>query len=297
MKLIDFEEQLPNISRIQYATKEIKDKWEIKLDIARDTTRKLMFAGINSELFECADYSCSQNDLPYVSSYLASIGLSFVVGDSYRGSNGTVQYTGSIAKSVGSANRYNEFRRVSNKSLPELEQMLRMRGMPKCCIDFRLEMVKKGYGIDFTWQRGLNNDSSVIKNQRETTVRIRDSVDWRTNSSLSRFGVVYLPFVTCSDTCEEAIKIASDLSDIAKKEDIDTSVLEELLKMPVEWNALKGIAYISTPIFKGEINSVTCYPTYILQREGTFFPEEAPNALKFPWNERWKFHGVKTDCS
>jgi hypothetical protein len=59
--------------------------------------------------------------------------------------------------------------------------------------------------------------------------------------------------------------------------------LLELLNLPVEWNCLKGIAYISTPLFKIETNSMTCYPTYIVQKEGSLRPKGTPNGLKFPF--------------
>jgi len=82
------------------------------------------------------------------------------------------------------------------------------------------------------------------------------------------------------------LMIAREWVDLAKSINIEgVHDLEQILRMPMEWESGRGIAYIRTPLFKAAYNSNFSEEIFVVQREGDFYPEDGAKGIGFPFNE------------
>lgn len=298
MQLLDF--KLPPYARIQWATKEIKEEWEPKLQKAAHVYNLLEVETVKHGIRRATTAHIPNDQLPYFQQNLAKQGLTYFpirkVG-SYSGfahAHPPVEegrpwnWYGAIAKDPYDAYLFAYYssevdesrdRPIDHKSIGKL------LGYPECCMEFFNTVWMQGY-VDPIWQEAVNCNPENIKKQTDTYIRIKDTVPWQTTVMLRYIGARLVPHIPCSLDCKHTEIMAKKWHDLAVYLKLDGyEYLSQLLQMPMEWDCLKGQAYISTPLFKIETNSVTCYPKYVVAREGTYYPEGAPDGLKFPWNE------------
>jgi hypothetical protein len=300
MKLLDF--RMPPVARVTYAGDSIKQKWEEKVKNARELYRVLEYESVKHGLRKATTYHVSgSDDFAAVSLKFAREGIILQpirrVG-SYSGfshyhppyrEGKPYTYFCSLARTREDALSFAENSLISNHD--ELGKLL---GYPECCIQAFNERWANGY-IDPIWQQAESTSLQYVKRSNENLIKFKPDLPWQTSNDMRYIGVKIIPHIPCSCDCEESIRVGKEWEQLAIDLGYESEMddLRELLSLPREWNALKGIGYITTPVFKIETNTVTCYPNYVVQREGSFFPEEAPNGLKFPFTEKWKYHGLE----
>lgn len=309
MELLNFE--MPPFARIVWASKAIKDKWEPKVNLASGAYYSLERESVAHGLRQCYTEHIPQNQMVQKLQSLASKGLTFVpvqaVG-SYSGFAhrhppvvegrpwawyGAVGNTPQAAYSFAYASSATPESKDKNIDHRVIGNLL---GYPTCCQDFFDREWRAGY-VDPVWQEAENCRYENIKKRSSYLIRLKQGIPCETSVMLRYIGLRILPHIPCAHDCKHSHQMAKDWVQLGK--DIKVKGLEELLEImqfPVEWDCLKGVAYVSTPIFKIETNSMTCYPRYVVQREGISYPEDAPKSMKFPWNEAWKFKGIETGC-
>jgi hypothetical protein len=59
--------------------------------------------------------------------------------------------------------------------------------------------------------------------------------------------------------------------------------LEEILRWPVEWSCLHGIAEVKTPILKLSANTDATASKYVVRRRGDRYPAEGARGLSFAY--------------
>lgn len=290
MQLLDF--TMPPVTRNQWATKELKDEWEPRANEARRVYQILEKFSVVRGLRRCATVTVHSSNMEGFRKFLGENGLFFVPIEKIAEGNG---FTHNIEKPRPQDTRYSWFGVIAkvmvdayafleaytNKDDAKQGELL---GYPKCCVDAFVDNWSKGY-FDPIWQFAANSTEN-IKKREDTFIRITTGSDHLISPFLRYIGIRAIPHMPCTCHCEESSKIAEQWIALARDLKVPgVSDLEYLLSMPVEWDCLKGIAYISSPMFKIEVNSMTCYPKYVVQKEGTEVPINAPRGLKFPWNE------------
>jgi hypothetical protein len=60
--------------------------------------------------------------------------------------------------------------------------------------------------------------------------------------------------------------------------------LLQILRWPVEWSALNGIAEIKTPIAKVSAATETTSTKYVVRRVGDGYPAEGATGITFPYS-------------
>lgn len=307
MELLDF--KMPPFARMVWASKEIKEKWEPRLRIASRTYWKLEHETVARGHRECKTLHIDSREITQTIMSLGQQGLCFVPIQEVAKYNGFAHthiqpvpgqpfsYYGAVSRNLSSAVDFaNASKQFTDDGHPNHERIAELLGYPKCCTDFFLDKWTAGY-IDPVWQYSINVQKDNIKNQKEHFIRLKDTIPFETNTILKYIGLRILPHIPCSPDCKHSVKMAKEWVELARElNDNGIEYLLEFLQMPYEWDCLKGISYITTPLFKIETNSMSCYPKHIVQKEGLFYPEEAPKSLKFPWSEAWKFHGVNHSC-
>lgn len=288
MQLLPF--TLPPHSRIQWINKKIKETWEPRIEKARDAYSFVEKYSVFTKFRKCALVTVPHEGMDQFKKELTTYGGFFLpikkiaIQPGFSHVNRPAQgdqpfnWYGVLAQEMEDAY---EFLEAFKKD--DIIAQGKMLGYPRCCVEHFNEHRPKGY-FDPIWQMA-ENSGDTIKKKDEHFIRITDKAYHVTSPLLRYSGVRIVPHIACSFNCEASLKMAEDWIRIARdyeQEGIEYTI--DMLSMPMEWDCLKGIAYVSTPVFKIEANSLTCYPKYVVQKEGTHFPQEAPTALKFPWN-------------
>ncbi|MDP5273699.1 hypothetical protein [Chengkuizengella axinellae] len=298
MELLQFEHEIPPFARMSWVSKEVKDQWEARMQKACKVYSRLELETVKHGIRDCTTRHISGNNLEYEMEQLAKDGLVFLpirkVG-TYSGfahkhppvlQGKPWAYYGVVSKEPEKAWLFSHS--SNNNSKVDHETIGQLLGYPKCCRDFFDSVWLDGY-IDPVWQQALNSKEENIKNKKEQFIRVKDTVNHENNVMLRYIGVRIVPNIPCSLDCSHSLENARKWIELGKELNLEgVDDLIYLLKLPVEWDCQKGIAYISTPLFKIETNSMTCYPKHVVQKEGTEFPKGTPLGNKFPWTEAWK---------
>jgi len=301
MELLDI--KLPSITRMQYATLDCKTIWEEKIRKAKNVYRTLEIESVKHGLRKCAImHNVDPNDLLEKTKHLRGQGLILVplskeghsgngfghISSAYNG--GMYTYRTVVARTIEDAREF-----VYAHEAGDDIKIGELLGYPKCCSVFFDDVWQKGY-VDPIWQQAENSEGSeIIKNKKDFLDKLgnvekklirfkKDDENWKINQVFRYIGVRLVPHLPCSNNCKESIKMANEWIDLARKlnvEGLDEAL--EIMQLPYEWDALKGMTIINTPVFKIATTSVPCYPNHVVQQESDYYPKEAPNGIQFPW--------------
>lgn len=299
MKLLNL--KLPTTYQLQWVSKEAKEKWEEKFKLASKVYNILELETVVHDVRKCMiAHNVNPNKLEEYTNWLAKKGLIFVPLQKEKLNNG-----GGFSHAISPYKDGKEFvyRGVISKSLEYINEFVEahhkrddikigeLLGFPKCCCEEFDKNWKSGY-IDPIWQAAENTKQENIEfkanNDKLYIIKIKNS-NLEASPLLRYAGIRIISHLPCSFDCKETEKVTQQWIEVGKK--LKIKGLEEaieFLNMPVEWDCLKGVAEIRTPLFKIVANSVPCYPQYIVQIEGKFYPKEAPNGLRFPWKNNIK---------
>jgi hypothetical protein len=289
MKLLNF--NLPTTARLQFVSLKAKEYWEPKIAMAKSVGTKLELLSVVHGLRDCKTVHILRKDFDEQSRfYQETYGMFLVKIISIAHFNGFSE----IHRPPRNKEEEVFFCAVSkNKEIGEAfkqaylehnhEKMGIILGYPLCCSKIHAHEMENGY-FDPIFQQAEKVDKKYIKNQEETLIRLSNKTPWEINSFLTVIGIRIIPHTPCSHDCIHSVEIARKWLNLA--EELKLEGLEDLkliLQFSCEWDAYKGIGYITTPIFKIEKNTVTCYPNYIVQKEGKKFPLFSGKGLKFPF--------------
>jgi hypothetical protein len=293
MELLDF--TMPPFARIQWASKVIKDKYEPMFEKAKRVYGILEKESVKHGIRHVTTDSVTADNFDFVQKEYIKNGLIFLplrkVG-TYNGFsnyhppvvNGQPwHYYGVVADSIEYAEQF-----AHAESINDHATMGKLLGYPECCIDMLNNVWAKGY-VDPIFQQAQNSSNEIKKTETDNLIVIKGH-DWESNSLLRPFNIGTIFHIKDRIDCPHTLKIARDWIKLGQELNIDgLREMEMFQRMPMEWDALKGIAIIKTPLFKASINSVTCTEKHQVRLEGTFYPEDAPNGIHFPWRTEDKF--------
>ena len=125
----------------------------------------------------------------------------------------------------------------------------KLLGYPKCCTEWFQNAWKES--VDPMFEGAKRSDGAVMKNNVVTT-RIHPF----NNGMLRYWGIQLNPWIHCSGTCKESIKLGKKWYDLMYEIDPQaTKWAYELLSMPMTWDCYRSIALINNDIFHGMTNS------------------------------------------
>jgi hypothetical protein len=296
MKLLDF--SMPPFARTVWASQEIEKEWRPKLALASQAYERLEYETVVHGLRACTTAHCTPDDMVRRIQFYAKKGLMYhplqQVG-AYTGFAHTHPpvipgkpwtWFGVVAKDPLDAYTFAEASALTEDSAgKEIDHSTigTLLGYPECCRKFFTDVWAAGY-VDPVWQQAENCEGEYVVKKEEHLIQLSKETPWETSPLLRYIGVRIMPHIPCSHDCKPSLVIARSWLDLGRELAIPgMEELEQFLRMPVEWDCLKGIAYVSTPIFKIETNSMTCYPRHVVQKEGTFRPKSGAKGLKFPF--------------
>ena len=175
------------------------------------------------------------------------------------------------------------------------DRIAELLGYPLCCFEFfRRFWIEQGYR-DTTWPAAAATCPAVI-GQFESSVEINTPPE--TNVLCRWLGVRAVPHLPCTFDCRESVVLAQAMLSVGAQSGFDSEVqwLLQILRWPVEWSALNGIAEIKTPIAKVSAATETTSTKYVVRRLGDGYPAEGATGISFPYsvNERFSENPVIT---
>jgi hypothetical protein len=290
MKLLNF--SMPSFARIQWVSKEIKEKYEPLLSKAANVYSVLEKESVIHGMRHVTTDNIEPIYLKDAQNNLMKKGLFFVpiqkVGN-FEGVNTyhppvvegkPWHYYGVVSDNIEYAKKFIEYDKSFNhRGLGEL------LGYPICCINMLYDVWGKGY-TDPIWQQAELIDEKYIRIKESNLIRLKN-IPWESNTLLRCIGVGPIFHLKCSHVCEHTYKKAIDLINLGKQLNVDgLKEMEMFLRMPMEWDSYRGIAYIKTPLFRIVCNSMSIVERYVVQIEGTYYPDDAPTRNEFPWSEK-----------
>lgn len=166
-------------------------------------------------------------------------------------------------------------------------------GYPSCCTTAYSNHVESNSKVrDRTWFNAQKADEKYIAKKEDNLIEIKN-LPWQANTLLRNFSLGAIFNIECEIGCPNTLANAMAWYELAEKLGIEgLEEVEMFLRMPMEWDSYKGIAYIKTPLFKAAVNSNMCDERYVVRIQGSYYPDDAVKGLEFPWDIGTKFATV-----
>lgn len=276
---------LPPSCRISWTSPRAQEVWEPRVAAAAQAYSILERETVKHGLRSCTTTHINPDRLNQEMAELAKDGLVFLprvkVG-SYAGfahrhpaveQGKPWNWYGPVGNSIKAVYEFVEAERRGDH-----RTVAKLLGYPSCCSEFFSTVWLAGY-IDPVWQaaeRTIDTDSHLLELKGD-----RLHLTWFG----SRYnGIRLTPHLACSFDCAETQQRSQAWLDLGRNLKVPgLSELIDLLNMPVEWNCLHGIAWITTPLYRLVTNSVGCHPRFVVRKHGAFIPKESARGLVFPF--------------
>lgn len=159
------------------------------------------------------------------------------------------------------------------------EEMGKLLGYPECCRQRFIETWGSGQ-VDSTYDQyastiysyehfdDFSKDGAgprtVITNTANGPVEANLLWRWQ--------GIRWVPHLPCSFTCEPSIRLGNDMRDVALRHGFieEAAVIDEILRWPVKWSAIFGIAEIVGPCVKISTRTDWHHKMLLFEREGVY---------------------------
>ncbi len=284
---------MPPFLRMQWRSKEVRDKYLHSFNLARIFFRSLELESVIHGLRHATTDHVAPEDFDKKQQMYIKKGLVFLpiqkVGE-YSGfstyhpaveEGKPWNYYGVVADSIQHAQEFAHASDVGDQKV-----MGNLLGYPVCCTQFFEDVWLKGY-TDPIWQQANASSKEKIRHVESNRIRLKD-VPWESNSLLKSHSIGPVFHVKCSIDCPHTLQCCREWIALGQHLKIPgMREMEMFLRMPMEWDCTKGIVYIKTPLFKISTNSMSIVQRYRVQVEGTYFPHEGSSGLDFPWTEEF----------
>jgi hypothetical protein len=108
---------------------------------------------------------------------------------------------------------------------------------------------------------------------------------WETNIFWRYLGVKALAHIPCSFDCAASLGLARQFADVGKKSGFAEEVewASQILRWPLEWSMLHGIAEMKSPILKVCTNAGASSSKHTIRWRGDLYPEDGAQGVSFPF--------------
>ena len=297
MELLDI--KVPSMLRIQFANLESQQVWGSKIAKAKLLYPRMEYETVAHGVRRCMiDHYATRESLIESARFYAKKGLFILPLEEERMGLGfghtTNEGSARVFRSVVTASKGDALDFFHAHQKHDHAEIGKLLGFPKDATAFFNKVWSANYH-DPIWQQAERTAKPMLKSHvkldnSETgigreIIRLADIDDYYLTSSVFRYiGVRILSHFPSSFQSDTSLAVAHDWVNLAK--DLKAEGLEEtldIMRLPYEWSALKGVGIINTPVFKFMVNTVPCFPEYVIQKESDFYPKEAPDGVQFPW--------------
>lgn len=281
--------RLPDFTRVAWVGDHAREVWEPRMRRIMEAWFEVEWRTVASGHRRCAVIPASPEHLPRLSSRwlehdLAALPLDLQgIGTTYAGTSvGTILGRPYVLRTaVGRGADLRAFKHAWDQS--DHGAIADLLGYPTCCYEFfRRVWVEDGL-VDTTWPMAASTGGAAPEaRQLVVSGPFEANILWRW------MGVRAVAHLPCRFDCEATRRVARSFAEAARgagyREEMDW--LEEILRWPVEWSALHGIAEILTPVLKTTTRTDATAGRYTVRREGDRYPREGAQGGRFPYRRR-----------
>jgi hypothetical protein len=288
MKRLDF--VLPEFFRYMWTSEAAKAAWEPRVHAVSKAIRELEWSTVENDVRPCGMAEFSPEDVSNKSPDWIKRGLELIPLAHEARTDSTYQFTcppcvpGSPPRFVmGFAKK--KYARALTEAFKSgnNEAIGKFLGYPDCCINFFLKVCKRLGHVDTTWPMACASSDTLRMSDDVNTIRVpRPSP---VNILLQGLGVRAVFHFPCGFGCSKSLEVSERLIAVGRTEGFAQEMewLCEMLRWPMEWSALHGIAEIKTPVLKC-CHSTDATPTlYRVLVEGSAVPKEAAKGIGHPY--------------
>jgi hypothetical protein len=160
-------------------------------------------------------------------------------------------------------------------------------GYPPCCYQFYRRVWVDDGQVDTTWPMAVGTAAAMNGDALlEVGGPLEANILWRW------MGIRAVSHLPCRFDCPRTVALGQQLLEVGRRNGFAEEMgwLGEILRWPVEWSALHGIAEIKTPILKVTTNTDATTRKYVVRRPGDAFPAEGAAGLNFPFQVPERLH-------
>jgi hypothetical protein len=269
---------LPMFLRVAWVSDQARGIWEPRFaEIAR-SWREIEWRTVVDGVRRCAILSLSHDELTGLAPVLEHEGVRAVpLSSSLRQSDGRNVLVYRVV--IGRSREMPRFRKAWMRG--DDETIGQCLGYPECCRAFFRRLVVDAAWLDPTWPAASGAARSGEPDRRPDL-----SVIPELNPFWWPLGIRLVPHIPCSYKCEAARSLAERFLDSGRNagfaDHLDHTA--EIVRWPVEWSALHGIAEIKTPVLKMTTRTDATPDKLTLRYKGERYPREGARGSRFPYD-------------
>lgn len=286
--------ELPEFTRTLWVSDRAREVWEPRLTRIRDAWMAIEWLAVAAGVRKCCVTFATPEDFILRGVEWAKLGLNSlpvalhsVQHYSYAGRAAAVEpgkpfvFRFVLGAPRDVASFHEAFQAGDEK------QIAAFLGYPPCCYEFyRRVWVEEGL-CDTTWPMAVATKAPA---EGGRTIEVEgppeSNILWRW------MGVRAVSHLPCSFHCPATVALAERLLDVGRRAGFAAEMdwLLEVLRWPVEWSALHGIAEVKTPILKVSTKTDATGRKYVVRRRGDSYPAEGVQGLHFPYQAPGRLH-------
>lgn len=249
--------QLPAFKTIAWVSNEARDTWEPRIERVNQAIIASSVAAVLAGELQSCSLIVSGHYYFKLLEEVRSAGLKLAA--SSIGARGTAVYKVKLSSALFSG-------KVSSTCC-------------SVCAEYRQKERKK----EWIWEAARQAPAAQLE---EDLIRLPATVNtavfW--SKLLLRFGEEY----PCNLQCEHYHKQFEQYQNQMKQQGFATEseYLSTILSWPVEWSANHGICELRTPVVKFAYDTDASVRKYLVQVEGSEYPEEGAPGKQFPYKQR-----------
>ena len=278
---------LPEWTRIGWASSRARQVWEPRLRRVLEAWSLVERLSVREGLRQAALQHVRPEALPELSAWAARNGLVAVpvgtagASSTYQaaarppGPGEPFEYRVAIVRPGAAAEFVDAFQAGDDETTGQL------LGYPACCRAFFREVWVEQKFVDTTWPMAERTPEAE---GGERTIDIKGTPP-EANILLRWLGVRAVPHLPHSFSCPKTVEFGRQLLALGEASGFAEEVawIREMLRWPVEWSALHGIAIIVTPVVKISTRTDATAEKYVVRYHGDLYPEEGARGLVFPF--------------
>ena len=263
---------MPKFSRTMWVSDRARAAWEGKITAFAESWRQIEWLTVVDKARPCASFWLSQEELAALARVLAGHGLMALPLSQHIQKDRTLLCRAAIGSPKNVRHFHKAWERGDDDAIGDL------LGYPACC---------RAFFRNVFVERGLTNVIWPMAAQTSPRAAEDGLVEVSGPPELNPFwhhtGVRLTPHHPCRFDCGESAALAKAFCDTGRKHGHGTSIdiALEILRWPVEWSSLHGIAEIRTPILKTTANTDATNVKRVVRMAGTSFPSEGARGLSF----------------
>jgi hypothetical protein len=285
---------LPEFTRLTWVNDRAREAWEPRLSRIRQAWMEIEWLAVAEGVRRCCITFASPQDFLVKGPQWADLGLNALPLELHSVSNYSYQ---NRTEALDPSKPF-VFRFVLGKpadvvafkaayGVSDEEAIAAFLGYPTCCYEFyRRVWVDEGQ-VDTTWPMAVATAAPVNGDRL-----LRVSGPPEANILWRWVGIRAVSHLPCRFDCPYTAAVGKKMLEVGRRngyaEEMDW--LQEILRWPVEWSCLHGIAEIKTPLLKVSTNTDATPWKYVVQRPGDSFPSEGPSGLNFPFQVPERLH-------